>query len=1147
MEPTVLKSSRTWVVRAGKNGLKVDDFWTNSVVAIGWHEPGPISASAGGDEVQRLFDRAFPDMKPRSRRNAQAQVRRFLTKVQIGDPVATYDPGERMYLLGTITGEPKWRDLPLPRVRSVKWTKRVLRDTLTIETQNSLGSIITLFQASQDASDELWAKAEPLDRPATPKASIDKFLQPIDGIELVSRVHETAPIGPVSARPHTDGQGKEHAGRADATLIGARIRAKVERAIPDEANRRAALLFLADAIEAADEERGDAWLLQETRNGLALVTGRLQAYAVAGDTLEISVCGPVQDDVRKKLGVREEDGEAWRKIPGALLLRLPMVADGAAEALGLLKNEFVKFIHLAISRVRRPVNLETHIAEAVSYIAGIVGRDLPQPEAQPGSSEPLDEDEDESDDPTVTREPRVRGRAPIFEHGQRAIASLMEDIDPDRGVIALPALQRTFVWEDRRVRDLLDSLFIGFPVGTLVLWHTGDERDARALGVARRELRSTTLVIDGQQRLTSLYAVIRGKAVEDKDGSKRLITIAFRPRDGRFEVSDAAIQRDPEFLANVTELWNGPRTKSQIRQALLKELRDKGRTVDEAYAEAVDQNLDRAQAIRDYRFSTVDIRKTTAAEEVTDEDVAEIFVRINNQGTRLRQADFVLTLLAVFHGKLRDRIEVRAAEMSKNGVIEVDTQQVLRAACAVGFGRARMSAIYRYLRGVDPTTRDTDPSRRVERLEKLDRAATECLDATVWRDYMLRVMRAGFISDSLVASTNAVVNAFAFYVMGHGVGVPKQRLDEVISRWLFGTLLTARYSSSSETKFEEDLTRVRERDADGFVRALDDVLADTITGDYWVRTLPASLETQQRRAPAALAFRAAQVVLDARALFSDQLLRNLLDPPGQGSRAASEMHHLFPKAWLRDHGVNDRRRINQVANLADVGWRENSAVGKDGPATYVAPLRASQGLTEDRWGRMCAEHALPLGWESMEYEEFLSRRRPGMADVIRIAFRKLGGEPDAPPLTPPWFLPGAEVVWQRVAVVELALRGIVREVYAARFPDAAATKIEETLDSRERETLQRAVRFRPAAADPLGVVDYLYLAQLPALLFASDVWPNVRERLDAGPNPKQKIQEAVGHIVPVRNEIAHLREVSPDRLQRANVACSDLLNMLRRN
>jgi hypothetical protein len=333
-----------------------------------------------------------------------------------------------------------------------------------------------------------------------------------------------------------------------------------------------------------------------------------------------------------------------------------------------------------------------------------------------------------------------------------------------------------------------------------------------------------------------------GVEVVDKDGAPRSITIAFRPRDGRFEVADAAIRRDPEFLPNVTELWNGTRPKPQIRRDLMSALRDKGRLVDDNYEDAVERNLDRAHAISDYRFPTVDIRKTAATqdEEATEEDVAEIFVRINNQGTRLGQVDFVLTLLSVYHGELRDRLEERSRAMSSGAVIAIDTQQLLRAACGVAFGRARMSAVYRYLRGVDPTTGETDAAGRLQRLGQLDAAADECMEAIHWRDFLLRVQHAGFVSPALVASKNAIVNAYVFYIRGRKAGVSKNKLDEIIGRWVFGTLLTARYSGSSETTFEQDLGRITglaPDEAEKYVRALDDALGETLTGDYWTQSL----------------------------------------------------------------------------------------------------------------------------------------------------------------------------------------------------------------------------------------------------------------------------------------------------------------------
>lgn len=168
-----------------------------------------------------------------------------------------------------------------------------------------------------------------------------------------------------------------------------------------------------------------------------------------------------------------------------------------------------------------------------------------------------------------------------------------------------------------------------------------------------------------------------------------------------------------------------------------------------------------------------------------------------------------------------------------------------------------------------------------------------------------------------------------------------------------------------------------------------------------------------------------------------------------------------------------------------------------------------------------------------------------MADIIRVAFRQLGGEADAPPVNPPWFLPGTEAVWARIAETERALRALVRGVYAARFPVDPASRIEQSLPEREREVLGRSLRSRPAGADPLSVVDFLYMGQLVALLFSQETQQDARTRLGGGADVKQRLASAVSQVTPVRNEIAHVREVSPEKLMKANVACGDVMELLR--
>jgi hypothetical protein len=941
-----------------------------------------------------------------------------------------------------------------------------------------------------------------------------------------------------SGTPPFDDKTKTWASRPD---VAARISEKVVEAIPDPQARHAVLQLMAFAIENADEERPGGWLVRETQRGLRLLTGRLIALDFRKGRLRIAVQGSVTpEEVTALRADPEKEDVEFRSIQGAQLLTIP--PQKATAALESLRTRFNSFVDSAMALIRRPVDLSDHCPEAVALIGQTLGRALPQPVAEEESADEGETDaEGESAD--ESRNPIVRGRAPIFELGNQSILGLIDEIERDR--IALPDLQRPFVWEDTKVRDLLDSLFVGFPVGTLVFWQAAADSDARMVGSDKASSRATTLVIDGQQRLTSLYAVIRGAEVVAQDGSRYRIQIAFRPRDGRFEVADAATRNDPEFLNDVTELWRPEKGRPQIRRDLLNGLRDAGRVVSQDYEDAVERNLDRAHSIGDYRFPTVLIRRTAAmgGPETTEEDVAEIFVRINNQGTRLRQSDFVLTLLSVFHGALRDRIEQSAKSMSDGRAISIDAQQLLRVACAVAFGRARMLAIYRFLRGVDPVTGEAEPDDRRRRLSELDVAAEDCMDLTTWRDFLIRVGRAGFVSEDLVSSKSAIVNAYALYVRGLRLGVARAQLGQLISRWVFGTLLTARYSSSSETVFERDLTRIafgQNVTAESFVAEIDRALDEILTNDFWTHTLPSMLETPRSTSPVALAFKAAQIVLGSRALFSDVTIQQLCDPSASAARSAAETHHLFPVSWLRRNGVEDRRLINQVANLTDVGWHENSQISAQGPAQYVPKMREAASIDDERWRRSLAEHGLPIGWEAMPYVHFLRERRSRMADMIRVAYRQLGGEPDASPLSPPWFMPGTEEVWKEIAEAELGLRQAVRRVYSERFGGEAVSRIEERLSGRERESLARALRSRPSGADPLTITDYLYIGQLLPLLTHGEVSEVSGRLFSWNRETKGKMNDAIAAIAPVRNEIAHVREVERERLLRATLAASEI-------
>src|SRR6185312_3708648 len=139
----------------------------------------------------------------------------------------------------------------------------------------------------------------------------------------------------------------------------------------------------------------------------------------------------------------------------------------------------------------------------------------------------------------------------LFKETHYSVKLLIENID--RGQIGLPDLQRPFVWPAKKIRNLFDSMYRGFPVGYLLFWQSAS--DGRQIGIDGKQTAPSLLIVDGQQRLTSLYAVLKGKQIVNSDYQQVKIEIAFRPYDGRFEVSDAAIKKDPDFIPDISKLW----------------------------------------------------------------------------------------------------------------------------------------------------------------------------------------------------------------------------------------------------------------------------------------------------------------------------------------------------------------------------------------------------------------------------------------------------------------------------------------------------------------------------------------------------------------------------------------------------------------
>ena len=189
----------------------------------------------------------------------------------------------------------------------------------------------------------------------------------------------------------------------------------------------------------------------------------------------------------------------------------------------------------------------------------------------------------------------------LFKDTTYSAFGLIEDIK--QGEVALPDIQRPFVWGASKVRDLLDSMYKGFPVGFLMFWETGAEAGARQIGVDAKPKVPRMLVVDGQQRLTSLYTVMTGSKVVRDDYSEGRIRIAFRPADAMFTVADAATDKDPEFVPDISALWVPGERKNVVR-AFLRRLEAK-RELSEAETDRLDEAIDRVHDLRDYPFKAV--------------------------------------------------------------------------------------------------------------------------------------------------------------------------------------------------------------------------------------------------------------------------------------------------------------------------------------------------------------------------------------------------------------------------------------------------------------------------------------------------------------------------------------------------------------
>jgi len=581
----------------------------------------------------------------------------------------------------------------------------------------------------------------------------------------------------------------------------------------------------------------------------------------------------------------------------------------------------------------------------------------------------------------------------LFKQVTYTLQKLIEDIE--LGVIGLPDIQRPFVWPPSKVRDLFDSMYRGYPIGSLLFWENALENPATAktIGTNRKQKAPALLIVDGQQRLTSLFAVVKGHPVLDKEFRPHRIRIAFNPLEERFEVTNAAIERAPEWVADIGTIWRASSTYGFIQEYLERLAAHRAPEPEEKHRAA--QALDQLASLLDYQLNALEL-----SPQIDEVQVAEIFVRINSKGTRLNEADFILTLMSVYWEDGRRALEAFARNAQTpptdnrpspfNPLWQPAPHQLLRVAVGMAFRRAALRHVYSLLRGKNLETGRFDEAARDAQFARLKEAQARVLDLQNWHEFLKVLLQAGYVQKSMVTSEMAVLYNYLLWLIGrYDYRLDYSSLRRLVARWFFATSLTARYTGSSESRMEQDLARFRTvHTAEEFRSVLEQEIEALLTRDYWEVTLPNELNTAAARSHTQSAFWAAQVVRKARALYSSLSVADLLSPHHQGKKRALERHHLFPRAYLIRTGITDNRLINQVANFALVEWHDNIAIGDRPPSEYVPEIEAR--FSRDELDEMYEHHALWPGWYREDFLTFLEKRRRRMAEVIRQGFTTLG-------------------------------------------------------------------------------------------------------------------------------------------------------------
>ncbi|HIK22227.1 MAG TPA: DUF262 domain-containing protein [Thermosynechococcus sp. M3746_W2019_013] len=577
------------------------------------------------------------------------------------------------------------------------------------------------------------------------------------------------------------------------------------------------------------------------------------------------------------------------------------------------------------------------------------------------------------------------------------------------GEIAIPEIQRPFVWDSTKVRNLIDSLYQGYPVGYLIAWRNPNLRlKDGTISAGKR------ILIDGQQRVTALMAALLGHEVLTKDYETVRIRIAFHPGEERFEVHNSAIAKDRAWIPDLSHLFAPDAYLGDFVDDYVKRNPETDR-------KQIGRVLERLKKIVNNHIGLIEL-----AEDLDIETVTEIFIRVNSAGVELSQADFAMSKIAVnerYGGNLMrkaidyfchlavapefaSKIEkgdpdfarsefwpaIRWLRDVNDALYDPTYTDVLRVAFTFEFGRGKLQDLVALLSGRNFETKQYEESTAEESFAKLKSGILAFMKKTHFDRLTMILRSVGFVTSDLITSRNAVNFAYIVYLRGRREGLPPDDIERLVRRWYAMSILTGRYTGSPDTAFDLDIRQIETQGLRDYAEA---IIASELPDTFWTGMLPQLMETSSAQSPYFIAYLAAQARLGDKGFLSkDITVRDLLLNRG-------DKHHIFPRRYLQQQGMN-RGRYNQIANFVMAQSEVNIAIGDKPPEVYFKEIAEQVNGGPKRYGgitdpetlkRNFEENCLPislLSGQVPDYETFLAERRRLMALRIKRWFEVLG-------------------------------------------------------------------------------------------------------------------------------------------------------------